>query len=183
MFQGKPLTIRKQNMIRPTEYFPIVTEDGRVTGKATRKECHSGSFLLHPVVHLHIFNHAGELYLQKRALDKDIQPGKWDTSVGGHVDYGEEILQALLREANEELGISGFEPLFAFKYPFRSDKEYELVNTYYTIFDGVITPDPGEITEGRFWKISDIEASLGKNMLTPNFEREFEKIVRFVRAK
>jgi len=183
MFQDKPLTILEQRMIRPTEYFPIVTEDGSVTGKATRKECHSDSFLLHPVVHLHVFNSAGELYLQKRALDKDIQPGKWDTSVGGHVDYGEEIFQALLREANEELGISGFEPLFAFKYPFRSNKEYELVNTYYTIFDEVITPDPGEITEGRFWKISDIEASLGKNLLTPNFEWEFEKIVRFVKTK
>ena len=73
------------------EHFPIVNENGEIIGKATRTECHSGSFLLHPVVHLHVFNSRGELYLQKRAENKDIQPGKWDTSVGGHVDYGEEI--------------------------------------------------------------------------------------------
>ena len=43
------------------EIFPIVNEQGETIGAATRKECHSGSFLLHPVVHLHIFNSQGEL--------------------------------------------------------------------------------------------------------------------------
>ena len=102
------------------EFFPLVTEEGDVIGKATRKECHSGSFLLHPVVHLHVFDKAGRLYLQKRSMDKDIQPGKWDTSVGGHIDYGETVEQALRREAREELGLTDFEPFFAFRYTFRS---------------------------------------------------------------
>ena len=94
------------------EYFPLVDETGAVIGKATRRECHSGSFLLHPVVHLHVFDNKGRLYLQKRALNKDIQPGKWDTSVGGHMDPGETVEQALFREAGEELGLSGFNPVF-----------------------------------------------------------------------
>ena len=64
------------------EMFPIVDEEGNITGAATRGECHNGSKLLHPVVHLHVFNSKGELYLQKRPEWKDIQPGKWDTSVG-----------------------------------------------------------------------------------------------------
>ena len=68
------------------EMFPIVDEQGNITGTATRGECHSGSKLLHPVVHLHIFNANGDLYLQKRPEWKDIQPGKWDTAVGGHID-------------------------------------------------------------------------------------------------
>ena len=68
------------------EMFPIVDEQGTITGAATRGECHSGSKLLHPVVHLHVFNSKGELYLQKRPEWKDIQPGKWDTSVGAEVD-------------------------------------------------------------------------------------------------
>ena len=42
------------------ELFPIIDEDGNVIGKATRRECHSGSMLLHPVVHLHVFNSKGE---------------------------------------------------------------------------------------------------------------------------
>ena len=73
------------------EMFPIVDEQGTITGAATRGECHSGSKLLHPVVHLHVFNSKGELYLQKRPEWKDIQPGKWDTAVGGHIDLGESV--------------------------------------------------------------------------------------------
>jgi len=162
------------------EYFPIVDEQGKVIGKSTREICHSGSFLLHPVIHLHVFNTLGELYLQKRAMNKDIQPGKWDTSVGGHVDYGEKIPDALRREASEELKITNFEAIFAFQYPFRSDREYELVHTYYTIFNGEITTDPIEISEGKFWKLSEIEANLGNQVFTPNFEREFRQLLELI---
>ena len=70
------------------ERFPIVDEEGKVIGAATRGECHNGSRLLHPVVHLHVFNSRGEVFLQKRPEWKDIQPGKWDTAVGGHIDEG-----------------------------------------------------------------------------------------------
>jgi len=160
------------------EYFPIVTEDGTVISKATRKECHSGTFLLHPVIHLHVFNSQGELYLQKRAMDKDIQPGKWDTSVGGHVDYGEEIETALKREVREELAIIDFNPVFLIRYKFVSDREAELVHTYYTVYDGNIQVDPGEISEGRFWRITDIEDQLEKNVFTPNFEKEFRMCIQ-----
>ena len=160
------------------EYFPHVTDEGKVIGKVTRTECHSGSFLLHPVVHLHVFNSAGELYLQKRAMNKDIQPGKWDTSVGGHVDYGEEFSVALRREVGEELGITDFEPIFVVRYKFISLQEAELVHVHYTIYNGTINPDPIEISEGKFWKISEIEEQISKNVFTPNFEQEFVTIIR-----
>ena len=57
------------------ELLPIVNEEGQILNAATRGDCHSGSKLLHPVVHLHVFNAKGELYLQKRPEWKDIQPG------------------------------------------------------------------------------------------------------------
>ena len=71
--------MKKDNL---EEVFPIVDEEGNVVGKASRKECHDGSKLLHPVVHLHVFDKDGRLYLQRRPDWKDIQPGKWDTAVG-----------------------------------------------------------------------------------------------------
>jgi len=159
------------------EWYPLVDEQGKVIGKARRSECHGGMKPLHPVVHLHVFNNRGELYLQKRPMSKDIQPGKWDTSVGGHVDYGETTGEALRRETREELGISDFIPDPIVEYIFESDMEKEFVHSFKTIYDGEITPAPDELDGGRFWKLDEIRQNIGKNIFTPNFENEFEKYV------
>lgn len=160
-----------------TEYFPIVTTEGLVTGCLSRSICHNGSKPLHPVIHLHIFNHNGELYLQKRSMRKDIQPGKWDTAVGGHVDFGESVVEALLREAAEELGLDGIDPQWLFTYPFESEVEKELVSTFRITAEGPFRFDPVEIDEGRFWSLSEIKANLGKGVFTPNFESEFQRLL------
>lgn len=157
------------------EMFPIVDEEGTVTGKATRGECHCGSRLLHPVVHLHVFNSAGDVYLQKRPEWKDIQPGKWDTAVGGHLDYGETPEEALRREVGEELGMADFESQFIGKYVFDSKRERELVYVNRTTYDGEISPSKDELDGGRFWMMQEIRESMGQNVLTPNFEREFQQ--------
>lgn len=157
------------------EKFPIVDEEGRVIGSATRGECHNGSRLLHPVVHLHVFNSAGDIYLQKRPEWKDIQPGKWDTAVGGHIDYGETPEEALLREVREELGITDFKPEFVGKYVFESRRERELVYVSRTVYDGPIRPSAEELDGGRFWTMKEISEAMGQNILTPNFESEFKR--------
>lgn len=159
------------------EIFPLVDEKGQVVGRATRKECHSGTMLLHPVVHLHIFDSSGRLYLQRRSIHKEIQPGKWDTAVGGHVDYGESIDEALLREVREELGITDFEPIHNFTYLYQSPIERELVYSYRTIYEGDIKIDPVEIDEGRYWPVEEILSQMGKGIFTPNFEDEFQRLL------
>lgn len=157
------------------ELFPLVDEEGNITGAATRGECHNGSKLLHPVVHLHVFNSQGELYLQQRPDWKDIQPGKWDTAVGGHVDLGESVEIALKREAREELGIEDFNATLFTHYVFESAREKELVFAHKTVFDGVISPSE-ELNGGRFWSLEEIRANLGKKLFTPNFESEFKRL-------
>jgi isopentenyldiphosphate isomerase/intracellular septation protein A len=160
------------------EWFPVVDPEGRVTGLAPRRVCHDGkSFLLHPVVHLHVFDSSGRLYLQKRAMTKDTQPGKWDTSVGGHVGPGESVELALRREAMEELSIADFDPRFLGSYIWESSREKELVNSFLTVTGKIPVPDPGEIDEGKFWTSGEIRASLGKQVFTPNFENEFNRFL------
>ena len=157
------------------EMFPVVDEEGNIVGAASRGECHNGSRLLHPVVHLHLFNSKGELYLQRRPLWKDIQPGKWDTAVGGHVDLGESVEMALRREVREELGVTDFTPETVTHYVFDSARERELVFVHRTVYDGPVTPSE-ELDGGRFWSLDEIRENLGKGPFTPNFEGEIQRI-------
>jgi len=155
------------------EIFPLVDENGNVTGQATRSKCHDGSKLLHPVVHLHIFNPEGELYLQKRSENKEIFPNFWDSSVGGHIDLGETPDEAVNREAYEELGLIGLNPHFLLKHIIETEFEKELTYCYYTITDKTPMPDNDEVSDGRFWKIEEINEKLAKGIFTPNFESDF----------
>lgn len=176
MAQIHNIILQIMNSDNSQEIFPVVDEDGRVTGRATRGECHGGSMLLHPVVHLHVFDREGRLYLQRRPLWKDIQPGKWDTAVGGHIDYGESVASALARETREELGIdiaaAGDEPVELTRYVFESDRERELVNAFSLVTDAVPHPT-GELDGGRFWTRAEILEAMGREVFTPNFEREY----------
>ncbi|MBQ8270754.1 MAG: NUDIX domain-containing protein [Bacteroidaceae bacterium] len=159
-----------------SERLPLVDVEGRVTGSATRGECHNGSKLLHPVVHLHLFDSSGRIYLQQRPLWKDIQPGKWDTAVGGHIDFGEDVSSALEREVREELGIELPSPRFLLRYLFESEREKELVYVYSAVFDGEVRPSD-ELDGGRFWGVDEIRCAIGNGVLTPNFEQEIIKVL------
>ncbi len=166
------------------ELFPVVDEDGIVIGSATRQECHSGAKLLHPVVHLHVFDKDGKLFLQKRSMTKDIQPGKWDTAVGGHVDYEETVPTALLREAEEELSLAVRNPEKLYTYVFESDVERELVNTFRcTADESEIAVDPDEISEGRFFTMAEVESMILGGLTTPNFALEFGKLKNIITDK
>lgn len=155
------------------ELFPIVDADRRVLGCITRGEAHSGSRVLHPVVHLHLFNSKGELFLQRRPAWKDVQPSKWDTACGGHIDYGETPLEALKREVSEELGITGFDAKHLGTYVYDSIAERELVYVNTAVFDGEVHPSLTELDGGRFWTRKEIEENMGKGIFTPNFESEY----------
>ena len=159
-----------------SEMFDVYDESGRWCGVRPRRECHGNPALIHRSVHVVVFDSSGtRILLQKRSRLKDIQPGKWDTAVGGHVDYGETIEEALCREVREELGITDAEPCFLQKYVFESEREKELVHVFRATYDGEVKPSD-ELDGGRFWTMDEVRATIGKETFTPNFEQEFQRI-------
>ena len=171
-----PTAGSKAVMAHGSEWFPIVLPSGMVVGRSTREYCHGGSKPLHPVIHIHIIDRFSRIYLQKRSMRKDIQPGKWDTAVGGHVSYGESLIEAVYREASEELGFTEFNPIYLETYEFESSVEREMVNVFAAVGSYELHPDLDEVDEGRWWELADIDANIGKGLFTPNFESEFQMI-------
>ena len=159
---------------RNEEMLPVVEPSGLVIGQMARSYAHSGSFLLHPVVHLHIIDRFGRVYLQKRAASKKLYPGRWDTAVGGHIEYGESISEALMREAREELNFYDFNPVFLDSYEYRSGTELELICAFVCVGNFKIEPHNIEVDQGRFFTEREIRES-DQDMFTPNFLSEYER--------
>ncbi|HEX2861911.1 MAG TPA: NUDIX domain-containing protein [Lacunisphaera sp.] len=89
---------------RADELFDVVDGQDRVVRQAPRGEVHAQRWL-HRAVHVLVFNRAGEVFLQKRSLAKDMSPGLWDSSCSGHLDAGEDYDVAAWRELQEEIGL------------------------------------------------------------------------------
>lgn len=174
------LFVRNRIMLykmKKEEWLPIVNEKGEVTGQAPRSLCHSGSKLLHPVVHLHILNDRHEIFLQKRSMKKDLLPGKWDTAVGGHIGLNEKAEDALKRETREELGITDFDARFIGTYLWESPREKELVFSFLCTRHNEICIDNDEVDEGRFWSKKEIEQGIREETVTPNFAYEYHLLL------
>ena len=165
------------------EHLDIVNEEGEVIKSLKRSEIHGNPELIHRVVHVLVFNKNGDLFLQKRAMTKDVAPGKWDTSVGGHVNAKESIEDALHREMAEELGITDCHTEFLYTYIHSNQFETELVFTYSCMYDGPIVFQEDEIDEVHPWKVDEINKSLGSGILSDNFEHEFETYLKFMEEK
>ncbi len=162
------------------EWLPVVEENGKIIGKAPRSLCHRGDKILHPVVHLHVLNPNGHLYLQKRPMNKLVQPGKWDTAVGGHISFGEDLNTALQREAFEEIGLHDFSAKPIGTYRWDTELESELVYFFISYDFQKIRLHSEEVVEGKFWSPSQIKKQLGQGVFTQNFEHEYQLLLKVI---
>ena len=167
------------------ELLDVVDADDNVIAVKTRGEIHAQG-LMHRAVHILVFNSRGELFLQKRSMTKDEQPGKWDSSAAGHVDSGEDYLGCARREIEEELGIvtdGPMKPLFKLPASCLTGNEFCVVYRYR--WDGPMVLHPEEIDDGQWVSTEEMDRRIesGDQSLTEaltliwnNYRDRFHKI-------
>jgi isopentenyldiphosphate isomerase len=133
------------------EIFDVVNERDEVIGQQSRSEVHRLG-LMHRAVHVLVFNAAGQVFLQKRSMKKDRQPGLWDSSASGHVDAGEDYDACAVREVREEIGLQLPQPpKRLFKLPASAETDQEHVWVYRHEAEGPFLLDPEEIERGGWF--------------------------------
>ena len=160
------------------ELFDIYDETGRHIGVAPRRECHGNPKLLHHTAHVVVFHPVtGAILLQKRAKTKDIQPGKWDTAVGGHLALSEDYEAGARRELAEELGIAApVELEYLFDGKIRNEIESEDVRVFALRMAEDFAFQHSEIDAIRFWSAEELFDPANRRNFTPNLCAELDEL-------
>ena len=138
------------------EIFGVVNERDEVIGQQPRSEVHRLG-LMHRAVHVLVFNAAGQVFLQKRSMTKDRQPGLWDSSASGHVDAGEDYDACAVRELREEIGLHlAAAPQRLFKLAASAETDQEHVWVYRCQAEGPVRLDPDEIERGGWFASEEV---------------------------
>ena len=138
------------------EIFDLVNERDEVIGRASRHEVHARG-LLHRAVHVLVFNARGEVFLQKRSMKKDRQPGVWDSSCSGHLDADEDYDACAVRELREEISLRlAHAPERSFKLDACEETDAEFVWVYRCQSDGPFTLHPEEIECGGWFAQAEV---------------------------
>ena len=133
------------------EIFDVVNDRDEIVGRQARSEVHRLG-LKHRAVHVVIFNGRGEIFLQKRSMNKDCFPGAWDSSASGHLDVGESYDACAVRELREELGLEVQQPLEQlFKIDACPETGQEFVWVYRSVAEGPFALQPEEIERGAWF--------------------------------
>ncbi|OGG05748.1 isopentenyl-diphosphate delta-isomerase [Candidatus Gottesmanbacteria bacterium RIFCSPHIGHO2_12_FULL_40_13] len=153
---------------------------GNPNGTATRFDCHRGNGITHLAFMAFLLDEKNNLVLTKRAGNKSLWPGFWDTSVVSHVLPGETPKQAALRRSKEELAVSAEFKIFGeFYYQARQNDQSE--NEYCYLLSGKteqkVIPNQVEISEIKIVNSDAFSEFYKRNLIkfTPWFNIALKK--------
>ena len=143
----------------------LVNEKDEVIGTVWKSEAHKDPTKIHREVAIAVFNEKGEVLLQQRSMKKLTGRGEWKITAAGHVGRGEDPQKAVVREAEEELGLKIVPKYFGKKFVIRGDKEARFFWIYYSIVKNhpSLKLDEDEVMDARWVKLDKLEEFAIKN--------------------
>ena len=159
-----------------SEILSVVDDQDQVIGQRRRDDIHRLG-LSHRAIHVLVFRQDGQVFLQKRGLHKQENPGLWDSSVAGHVDAGETYDACCVREIKEEIGIRVIEiPKRLFKLGASPQTGMEFCWVYRLVTDLELELDYTEMETGQWFTQPQVDGWL--NDLEECFADSFHLIWR-----
>ena len=139
------------------EILSVVDSTDSIIGEDRRDEIHRLE-LRHRAIHALVFNSEGAVFLQKRGLHKQENPGMWDSSVAGHVDAGESYDECCVREIEEEVGLTlDHVPPRLFKLDATAVTGMEFAWVYRVETDQALKPNEQEMSGGDWFDPAELD--------------------------
>lgn len=166
----------------------LVDEQDNPVGTMEKMEVHQKA-LLHRAFSVFIFNSKGEMLLQKRSGTKYHSAGLWTNACCSHPRPGETTQFAAQKRLKEEMGFNTeLQEVFSFVYraPFDNGlTEHEFDHVFIGTYDGVINPNPEEVSGYRYQSIDQLKSSISKNPgdYTEWFKIALPQLERYLPAK
>ncbi len=144
------------------EILDIVNQHDEVIGTASRDEVYE-KLLPHRIVHVLIFNNKNEMALQLRSKTVSFCPNHWSTTVGGHVQSGENYEEAAIREYEEELGIKSAITFFGKAIYEIENRPKKFLTIFTTECNGPFSRDTSDVEKIEFFPLYTIKAMIKNN--------------------
>jgi isopentenyl-diphosphate delta-isomerase len=148
---------------RDEESIVLVDAQDVPQGVAPKAEVHRRG-LKHRAISVLVRNHAGDMLLHRRNVEKYHSGGLWTNACCSHPRPGEAAEDAARRRLAEEMGIRcGVTPLFVAQYRAAVSNGYiedEVVRVFGSTYEGPISPDPAEVSEWKWLPLAELADDL-----------------------
>jgi isopentenyl-diphosphate Delta-isomerase len=161
----------------------LVDKDDNPIGQISKMEAHQRGHL-HRAFSIIIYNEAGELLMQQRALNKYHSAGLWSNTCCSHPFPSENILDAAYRRLWEEMGLyTELKYLFKFQYCASFDNglvEHEIDSVFIGYSDEISDTNPNEVHGFRYMSLQSIKEDLARSPYnyTVWFKMIFDRLLK-----